>query len=152
MLTFFFSPSCFLPFFLCVWMWRRQGSRTCSNSLIFVNRGNSILNVFFLSGAHICYFKCPSGLQRIEKCHLEKPGWATLHQLEKQTLPRGSHHQAQQRGGPRDHSSRSPLPTAHSALCARCLLPKGKNGLSLKEEASALGNVSVSTDCATKPM
>lgn len=91
----FFSP--FLSACIRMWMRRREGGGTRNESLVFVNCGNSmLLNVFFLSEAHICYFKRPSSLHRIEKCHTEKPGWATLLQLEKLALPRGSHHQAQQ--------------------------------------------------------
>lgn len=89
----FIFPSVF-SFSACVWMRRREGGRTHNQSLMFLNCGNSILlNVFFLSEARICYFKCPSSLRSIEKCHVEKLGWATLHQLEKQMLPCGSHHQ-----------------------------------------------------------
>ncbi|EOB08180.1 hypothetical protein Anapl_11333, partial [Anas platyrhynchos] len=36
-------------------------------SVMFVSCGNStLLNVFFLSDAHICYFKYPSILHRIQ--------------------------------------------------------------------------------------
>lgn len=153
----FFFPPQFSPFIsacVCMWMRRREGGGTRNKSLMFVNCGNSILlNVFFLSEARICYFKCPSSLHSTEKCHREKSGWATLPQLEKQALPRGSHHQAHQWGGLRDCSSPSPLCTASISPWAgsrpRYFLPKGKNSLCLKEKASNLGNTS--DDCATKP-
>ncbi|KFQ55319.1 hypothetical protein N334_03935, partial [Pelecanus crispus] len=59
----------FLPVFLRVCGCGCGGEREVDHvtSLMFVNCGNSILlNVFFLSEAHICYFKCPSSLDRIE--------------------------------------------------------------------------------------
>lgn len=130
--AFFFCSPNFLPFCLHTDVdleergrWNtQQESHGCElwNSIL--------LNVFFLSEACTCYFKCFSSLHRIEKYHIKKPGWCILHQLEKQMLPRGSCHQAQQWGGPRDHSSPSPLCTASNTLqagsCTTYFVPKGR--------------------------
>lgn len=94
-----FSSPQFSPFVsMFMWMGSKEGGGTCIESLMFINCGNSIpLNIVLISEPLIWYFKCPNSLHRIEKMTYRKIRLDhTLDELEKQMLPCGSHHQAQQ--------------------------------------------------------